>query len=469
MKITTNIIVLLIVAAFISACGVGKKYNRAELDLPDNYRTEVETTADTVQMPWKTFFKDPILIGLIEQALEKNNTIGVAMKSVQQTELMYKQAKLQLLPTIDFTTGGNRSWLSRNSLNGSLSEQFIGTTYMDDYNAGFNLSWEIDIWRKAKMQKEDALAGYFSQKENLNALRTRIITEVASAYYQLIALDEQLLIAQRNADLSDSTLRMITLQYNSAEVSSLALEQARAQKKTAELLIPLAKQNSAVQENALSVLCGTYPTSIERAGSLAQAIPEEVFPTGVPALLLSRRPDVKMAEYAVMSANAKTGLAKANMYPSFSLSASLGANSFNFNNWFNLPGSLAKNIGLNLMQPVFRRKSLKTAYDIAVIEQEKAVLQFKETVLVAVREVSDALVVLKYTDERLILVDEKSKALSKATNDAVLLYKSAMANYLEVVTAQNNSLQNELEAVTIKRDKLIALTTLYRALGGGTE
>lgn len=117
------------------------------------------------------------------------------------------------------------------------------------------------------------------------------------------------------------------------------------------------------------------------------------------------------------------------------------------------------------MQPVFRRKSLKTAYDIAVIEQEKAVLQFKEPVLVAVREVSDALVVLKYTDERLILVDEKSKA----TNDAVLLYKSAMANYLEVVTAQNNSLQNELEAVTIKRDKLTALTTLYRALGGGTE
>lgn len=469
MKITSTTIVLLIATAFISACGVGKKYSRAELDLPDNYNTSVETVSDTVQLPWRTFFKDPVLIGLIEQALEKNNTIGVAMKGVQQTELMYKQAKLQFLPTLDFTTGANRSWLSRNSLNGSLSEQFIGTMYMDDYNAGFNLSWEIDIWRKAKMQKEDALAGYFAQQENFNALRTRIITEVALAYYNLIALDEQLLIAQRNTDLSDSTLRMITLQYNSAEVSSLALEQAAAQKKTAELLIPLAKQNIAVQENALSILCGTYPTSIERAGSLTQAMPEELFPTGVPAWLLSRRPDVKMAEYAVMSANAKTGLAKANMYPSFSLSASLGVNSFNFNNWFNLPGSLAKNVGLNLLQPVFRRKSLKTAYEIAVIEQEKSVLQFKEAVLVAVREVSDALVVLKYTDERLVLVDEKTKSLNKASNDAILLYQSAMANYLEVITAQNNLLQNELEAITIKRDKLIALTTLYRALGGGTE
>ena len=464
MKIINNIFVLLIATILINACGVGKKYSRAELNLPDNYRTEA--TSDTVQLPWKTFFKDPILIGLIEQSLEKNNTIVAAMKSVEQTELMYKQAKLQFLPTVDFSTGGNRNWLSRNSLNGSLSEQFIGTTYMDDYNAGFNLSWEIDIWRKAKMQKEDALAVFFSQQENINALRTRIITEVASAYYNLIALDEQLRIAERNTALSDSTLRMITLQYNSAEVSSLALEQAAAQKKTAELLIPLAKQNIAIQENALSILCGNYPSFIERTGSLEQAIPKELFPTGVPAWLLSRRPDVKMAEYAVMSANAKTGLAKANMYPTFSLSASFGTNSFNFNNWFNLPGSLAKNLGLNLVQPVFRRKFLKTAYDIAVIEQEKSVLQFKETVLIAVREVSDALVTLKYTDERLILVEEKTKSLNKATNDAVLLYRSAMANYLEVVTAQNNSLQNELEAITIKRDKLIALTTLYRSLGG---
>lgn len=469
MKIINNIFVLLIAASLINACGVGKKYSRAELNLPDNYRTEAKITSDTVPLPWKTFFRDPILIGLIEQSLEKNNTIVAAMKSVEQTELMYKQAKLQFLPTIDFSTGGNRNWLSRNSLNGSLSEQFIGTTYMDDYNAGFNLSWEIDIWRKAKMQKEDALAGYFSQQENLNALRTRIITEVASAYYNLIALDEQLRIAERNTALSDSTLRMITLQYNSAEVSSLALEQATAQKKTAELLIPLAKQNIAMQENALSILCGNYPSFIERVGNLEQAIPEELFPTGVPAWILSRRPDVKMAEYTVMSANAKTGLANANMYPTFSLSASFGTNSFNFNNWFSLPGSLAKNLGLNLIQPVFRRKSLKTAYDIAVIEQEKAVLQFKETVLIAVREVSDALVTLKYTDERLILVEEKTKSLNKATNDAILLYRSAMANYLEVVTAQNNSLQNELEAITIKRDKLIALTTLYRSLGGGFE
>lgn len=469
MKTANRTIIIIIAAAFISACGVGKKYSRTELDLPDQYREPVAMTADTVQLPWRTFFKDPVLIELIEKALEKNNSIAFAVKNVQQTERMYKQAKLQFLPTVDFTAGANRSWLSRNSLNGSLSEQFIGTPYMDDYNAGFNLSWEIDIWRKAKMQKEDALAGYFSQKENLNALRTRIISEVATAYYHLIALDEQLAIAQRNTALSDSTLKMIELQYNSAQVSSLAVEQAAAQKKTAELLIPLAKQSIEMQENALSILCGSYPGSIERAGNLDVATPEEIFPTGVPALLLSRRPDVKMAEYAVVAANAKTGLAKANMYPSFSLTASIGTNSFNFNNWFNLPGSLAKNLGLNLMQPVFRRRALKTAYDIAVMEQEKAVLQFKESVLIAVGEVSDALAILKYSDERLVLIEEKNRSLTKATNDAVLLYKSAMANYLEVVTAQNNSLQNELDAITIKRDKLIALTNLYRALGGGTE
>lgn len=455
---------------FLVSCSVGKKYNRTELDLPESFREErVTVTSDTVQLPWRTFFRDPLLVQLIEKALDKNNSVGVAIKSMQQTELSYKQSRLQLLPNLDFNAGANRTWLSSNSLNGSLSEQFIGTMYMDDYNAGLSLSWEVDIWGKAKMQKEDALAVYFMQRENLVALRTRIISEVAQAYYNLIMLDEQLKVAQRNVVLGDSTLQMIRVQYRSAQVSSVAVEQAAAQQKTAELLIPLAKQNIAIQENALSILCGNYPNLVERAGNLETALPEEIFATGVPATLLSRRPDVRSAEYAVLSANARTGLAKANMYPSFSLTASAGANSFLFNNWFDLPGSLVKNLGLNLSQPVFRRKSLKTAYEIAQLELEKATLDFRQSVLVAVGEVSDALATLNHSEQRLKLVDEKKASLSKATNDVMLLYKSAMANYLEVITAQNNALQNELDAITIKREKLTALTNLYRALGGGTE
>jgi NodT family efflux transporter outer membrane factor (OMF) lipoprotein len=466
-RVNKYVVLILAIGIILSSCTISKKYSRPDLNLPQNFRDNIAVTADTVLLPLRTFFKDALLIDLIEKALKNNNEVAVALKNLQQLDLTYKQAKLSLLPTLDLNVGANRNWLSKNSLNGSLSEQFLGTSYMDNYDASLTLSWEADIWGKTKLQKESTLAEYFAQKENVSALKTRIITQVAQAYYDLLTLDEQILVANRNIALNDSTLRIIRLQYNSGQVNSLAVEQAEMQKKTAEILIPIAKQNIAVQENALSILCGAYPEGIERRKNDLMALSADVFPSGVPALLLSRRPDVKAAEYALIAANSRTGLAKVAMYPTISITPSIGANSFKFGTWFDLPGSLVKNIGANLLQPVFRKKSLKTAYEIAVLEQEKSGLQFKQSVLNAVGEVSDALVKLKYLDERALLVEQKNIYLAKATTDALLLYKSGAATYLEVIIAQNNTLQNELDIINIKREKLSVITDLYRALGGG--
>lgn len=450
-----------------ASCSVGKKYTRPDMDLPENFRNnEVVLTSDTLALSWREFVKDSNLTALIAKALVKNTDVNVALLGMQQLELAYKQTKKGLLPTLDLNLGANRTWLSTNSLNGSLSDQFIGTPYMDDYSATLRLSWEADIWGKAKMQKEEALANFFGQKENLSALKTRIIVQVIQSYYNLIALDEQLKIAQKNVQLSDSTLNMIRLQYNSSLVSSLAVEQAEAQKKTAELLIPLAEQNIAIEENALSILCGGFPNKVQRSEGLDASLVNETVATGVPAELLSRRPDVKAAEYAIVAANSKMGLAKAAMYPSISLTPSIGTNSFQFNRWFDLPGSIVKTIAGNITQPIFQKGALKTNYEIAIIEREKLAVQFKQSVMGAVSEVSDALAKIKHSEKRLQLIEAKSKSLAKATSDAALLYKSGMANYLEVITAQNNALQNDLEHITIKREKLNAVVDLYRALGG---
>ncbi|WP_300661760.1 efflux transporter outer membrane subunit [Fluviicola sp.] len=462
----------ILLAGLISACNVGDRYvrNEKELNMPESYRTEPhELTADTVMLDWKSFFKDPVLLGLIEKALNKNNEISIALMNMQQLELSYKQSKLGLLPELDLSIGGNRTWLSKNSLNGSLSKEFLGTSYLDDYNATVKLSWEVDIWGKAKKQKEGALASYMGQKENLTALKTRIVVQVAQAYYNLISLDEQLKIAQKNVELSDSTLVMIHMQYASSLVNSLAVEQMEAQKKTAELLIPLANQNIEIQENALSILCGEYPGRVERSGNLESAMPETVFAQGVPANLLSRRPDVKAAEYAIVAANSKAGLAKAAMLPSISITPSIGSNSYRFNSWFDLPGSLIKNVGANLTQPIFRRKELKTNHEVALLERDKKAVEYRQSVMIAVSEVSDALVRMKYTDQRLELLEQKAASLSKSVIDVLLLYKSGMATYLEVITAQNNALQNELEIISVRKEKLNAITDLYRSVGGGTD
>lgn len=469
MRILSNIVIVLFSGLLLTSCVVGKKYSRTELNAPEKYREEITVTADTVLLPWKSFYKDPLLVELIDKALTKNNDVLLAMKSLEQLELSYKQAKLSLLPTIEFAAGANRSYLSKTSLNGSLSEQFTGQKYLDDYNASFNLSWEADIWGKSAMQKRDARATYFAQKENLSALKTGIIVQVAGAYFNLLGLDQELKIAEKNMELTKSTLSMMQLQYDSGTISSLAVGQTQAQLKTAELLVPQAKANIAVQENALRILCGEYPDTVARSGNLDANQFGDVFLTGVPAALLSRRPDVKAAEYAVMSATAKTGLAKAAMYPTLSINPSIGANSFEFDKWFDFPGSITKTIAANLLQPIFNKGTLKTTHKIAKIEQEKAVIQFKQSYIVAVGEVSDAMAQLKHSEERMLLIGEKSAALEKATKDAALLYNSGMANYLEVITAQNSALQNDLEVIAIKREKLNAVTSLYRALGGGTE
>ncbi|MDR6488055.1 NodT family efflux transporter outer membrane factor (OMF) lipoprotein [Chryseobacterium vietnamense] len=464
-----NFLISGIMASLLMSCAVGKKYTRTDLQIPETYKESVQVTGDTVVLPWKTFFKDPKLIGLIDKALSRNNEVNVALKNIEQLDLIYKQAKLGLMPTLDITAGANRSWASKNTLNGSLNEQFVGTKYMDDFSAALRLSWEVDIWGKAKMQKESAAAEYFGQKENLNAIKSRIVVQVAQAYYNLISLDEQLKIAEQNIELSDNTLKMMNLQFTAGQINSLAVQQSEAQKKTAELLIPLAKQNISIQENALSILCGEYPAKIERQGDLKTMIPENKLSEGLPAQLLSRRPDLKMAEFNVISLNSKTGLAKAAMYPSISLSPQIGVNSNKFSSWFDIPGSITKAIAANLAAPIFQKKQLKTAYETALIEQEKAAINFKQSVMTAVGEVSDAMAKSKGSSDRLQLLEQRTAILDKGINDALKLYKSGMATYLEVITAQNNKLQNDLEAINVILEKLNAEVDLYRALGGGVQ
>lgn len=465
-----KILILAGTASFLVSCSARKDYIKQDLEMPEKFRNDKSVTGDSIRVSWNEFFKDPKLVALIEKALIKNNDISVAIKSIEQLDLAYKQARNSILPTANFNLGANRNWPSKNSLNGSLTQEFIGTKYMDDYNANIQVSWEADIWGKGKLQKESTKSEYFAQKENLSALKTRIISQVAQAYYNLLSLDEQLRIAEENVQLNENSLKMMRLQYQSGQINSLAVEQMEVQKKSAELLIPIANQNIALQENALSILTGEYPDKIEHNTSFEEStLKSNMLSSGIPAQLLSRRPDLKAAEYAVMAANSKTGLAKVAMYPSFSLSPQIGVNSYKFNNWFDLPGSITKTIALNLTQPIFQKKTLKTAYKTALLEQEKAVINFKQQVLTAVGEVSDALAKTFGAQQRLDLIGQKNIRLKKAVKDADLLYKSGMATYLEVITAHNNRLQNDLDHINTTLDQYNAQIELYRALGGSAE
>lgn len=453
--------------AAIASCKVGKEFARPSVDMPAQFRGQASADTNSISaLPVQSFIKDAALLRLIDSAVVKNFDVQVALKNIESAGASLKSARLGRLPDLNLSVQGTRNWPSKNSLNGSLSEQFIGTRYMDDYNTGLNLSWEVIAWGKISRLKEAALATYLQSTEASKAVRTRVISDVAQAYYNLLMLDTQKEVAYRNMQLTDSTLRIVRLQYSSGMATNLAVEQIEAQLRVALALIPQIEQQIAIQENALKTLTGEMPGGIVR-NSLHALTADTTLSAGVPASLLSRRPDVRAAEMAVKVANARAGVAEAAMYPALNITAGVGVNSFKIDNWLNIPGSLFETVGGSITQPVFRRRQLRTEWETAKIEWEKSAIEFRRSVTTAVQEVSDALAKMDKLKEQYTFTQQRVDRLEIATHDASLLFQNGMANYLEVITAQSNALQSELDLAAVKRDQLNATIDLYRALGGG--
>jgi len=257
------------------------------------------------------------------------------------------------------------------------------------------------------------------------------------------------------------------MQYSAGQVTSLAIQQAEAQQMVAAQLIPSLEQQIAVQENGIRILTGNFPGSIVRSSSLAEVPLDGKLTAGVPSEMVARRPDVRSAELQLNIANAEVGVSKANLYPSLTITASGGLNSFKASNWFTMPASLFGTVAGGLTQPIFQRRMLRTNYERSLIEREKTVIQFRQSVLVAAGEVSDELVRIEKLNLQFDIASRRTLTLNQALRNAGLLFKNGMANYLEVITAQSNSLQSELDLATIRTERLTAAVSLYRALGGG--
>ncbi|HXB10200.1 MAG TPA: efflux transporter outer membrane subunit [Puia sp.] len=458
----------LVLLAGLGACKVSKDVAPPAADVPGQFRSSTTTdTTSVASLPWKSFFADPILQQLIDSAIVRNYDMQVALKNIQSAQLTLGQSKLGYWPDVNFNATYNFNRPSDNSINGQFLPQIAGHKYQEDYNVNVGLSWELPIWGKIKSQQSRALAQYLQSAEAKKTLQTNIVEGVADGYYNLLMLDAQLNIAKANLALNDSTLTIIRLQYNAGDVTALGVQQAEAQEQAAAELIPQFEQSILLQENALSVLTGTLPRSITRGKTLEEVPVRDSLAAGVPAELVSRRPDVRNSELALTVANANVGINKANMYPSITITGQGGLNSFKASDWFNIPGSLFGIVAGGLTQPLFQRKQLKTQYELAKVDREKTVIQFRQAVLVAVGEVSDALAKMEKLKEQEAVAVRRVTTLRSAINNANSLFRNGLANYLEVITAQSNVLQSELELASIKKGQLSAEVELYRSLGGG--
>ncbi len=438
-------------------------------NLPEQYRDQGATSQENNigSIPWRDFFKDPVLQSLIDSAIQHNLDMQLALKNIESSQLSMRQAKANYLPTAQLQIRGNTTNPSNNSMNGLSLAQFLKQHHVEDYTASIGLSWEADLWGKIKSQNAAALASYLQTEEAKKVIQTQLIAQVAQGYYQLLMLYQLRDIAQQNLQLSDTTLRIVKQQYEVGDITLLALEQVDAQRLSAAALIPDFEQQIRLQENAIQILSGKLPAEIKTQEKLVNVRFPEDLATGVPADLLSHRPDVKQAELAVTASQAYQQSAKTKMYPSLVISAEAGVNAFKTSNWFNLPASLFGAITGSITQPIFQRRELKTQYELARIEQEKNIMIFKQKVISAAGEVSDALVSIQKLKEKQQITTDRTNRLKEATKHANLLFETGMATYLEVITAQSNILQSELELAQVKKAELSAVVDLYRSLGGG--
>jgi multidrug efflux system outer membrane protein len=452
----------------LASCRAGRDYQRPEVPLPEQF--EANAGADTTSigdMEWKQFFTDATLQSLIDKAVRDNFDLQLAMQRAEEARIYVKQARVNWTPVIVAQGTASTTIPSKNSLNGISLENFLGTSHVEDYTLGATLSWELDTWGRLRRQREAAVADFLESFEAARAVKTTLVADIANTYFNLLMLDAQLDVARKNLLLGDTVVNMMQLQKQAGQVTELAVQQAIAQREAAAQLVPQLEQEIAVQENTLRILTGELPGTINRNSLLNDFVVPAQLPTGIPASMVSRRPDVRASEMALKSANARVGVAQGSMYPVLSISATSGLNSFKSSNWFTMPASLFGTVAGNLAQPVLNQRRLQTQLEVARVQREQAVIRFRQSVLNAVGEVSNALVRLEKLDSQQRIAAERVQTLQQAVHNAGMLFRSGLADYLEVITAQSNALQAELVLADIRRQRLSAMVELYRALGGG--
>ncbi|RYY22524.1 MAG: TolC family protein, partial [Sphingobacteriaceae bacterium] len=332
------------------------------------------------------------------------------------------QVKWNYVPAAALNVTANTNRPSNNSLTGlSLAQYNIGARHIEDYSANIGLSWEADIWSRIRNQSRAALAQYLQTTEAKKAIQTTLVASVSQGYYNLLMLDAQLEIARTNVKLNDSTLRIIRLQYDAGQVTLLAVQQADAQRLTAAQLIPQFERDITLQENALSILAGTLPNRIKRNNTLNEVTFPQDLAAGVPSAIISRPPAIRIQELALTVANANVGITQAAMYPALRITATGGINSFKASNWFNVPASLFGIAAGSVVQPLLQNRLLRTQYNIAKVDRDRTVLQFRQSVLNAVGEVSDALVRIEKLKQQQDTAANRVKVLQQATKNASLL------------------------------------------------
>lgn len=449
----------------LSSCLAIKKYEKPTAKTDNLYRTDFIhdnafdglDTNSIASISWKNFFTDNLLQGYIQNALDNNIDIRIAIQNIEAAESYVKQSKSGFLPSLSTDLGYTFSKTSGNSRFGALT--------FNQFQLGASAAWEADIWGKIKSQQRATYAQYLQSIEAHKAVKTGLIAAVAKTYYQLVAISAQIEIAQRSVSTRDSSLETTIALKNAGQLTEVAVKQSESQLYEAKIILLNLQKQEKYLENTFCLLLNEQPHTITR-NTIETQVFNSPLSIGIPAQLLANRPDVLQAEYFFMQTFELSNLARTNFYPSFMITASGGSQSMELEKWFSA-SSLFANLAAGITQPIFNRRQIKTAYEVAQTQQQKALLGYQYAILSAGMDVSNALIDYRTQTEAIALEQSKFEANQIAFTISNQLLQNGLATYLEVLTAQQNVLSSELNVINAKLGQLNAVVNLYTSLGGG--
>ena len=460
---------ILFVAGAAAGCTVGPDYKRPIVTVPDTYRgaASLEPTApDAVSIgdqAWWEVFQDEQLRELIRTALRQNFDLRIAATRILQAQAQLGVTRADQFPTVGAGASASRTRVSKHTVPFPLDPYQI-----NDFQLTASVAWEIDFWGKFRRATEAARASLLATEWGRRAVAASLVSQVASAYFEMRAFDRELDVATRTLASRRESLRLTEVRAAGGATSLVDVRQAEQLVFNAAATISDLERQIAQQENFISVLLGRNPSDVGRGASLEQQVHVPEVPVGLPSALLERRPDIRQAEQLLIAANANIGIAKAAYFPQISLTGTGGVESAALSALFTTPAGLWV-AGAGLTQSIFNAGRTRSRVALSKAQQEEAVLAYRQTIQQSLREVSDALIGYQKGRE----FREQQVLLNRAATDARRLadirYRGGAASYLEVLDSDTRMFSAELGVTEAELRELLSLVQVYRALGGGWQ
>ncbi|MFA5244239.1 MAG: TolC family protein [Pedobacter sp.] len=445
-----------------------------EKPIPEYYKNASDTVS-IAKINWKEYFNDPLLVGLIDTALLNNPDMSISLQKIEIARAGVKAAKGSLLPQLNAGINGGLRRFGRYTMDGAgniTTEMTPGKMIpvnLPDMFIGFQSSWEIDLWGKLKSKHKSALTQFLASTEGARAVSSGLISDIAISYYELLALDHELEIIRQTIQRQQDALEIVKLQKETGRTNELAVQQFQAQLLNTRSAEKELLQQITEFENHINFLSGRFPQKIERRKEvLFNEIPKEI-QTGLPAQLLENRPDIREAELQVRASKFDLKAAKAAFLPGMNLTAGLGFQAFKPEYLFMTPASLTYTALGGLIAPLVNLNALKANFSFAKANQLVAMHLYQKRILNGYVEVVNLLSAIQNLQNMGMLKEEQNTVLNSSVDMSTELFRTGRASYLEVLLAQQNSLQAKLELINVNKRQHIAAVHIYKALGGGWQ